>query len=289
MFENRAYLLDVTSRVPTERTIHEIVDILQRCRYTQFLPYSTTGKFPESLDLGRLKTYCEIQGIELIPTDETAFLSLMASGKCVRESTQAPKSLTGRIEEMRERMQEAEMMGRGRKTFIVTDFSDGYQWQPLAVSLPGIILGGAFAASGAKAARMDLEGELNTIIDAPIGGLILKLGTLYLRGGAVHEDSSEYFNILSQDVGYSRHMGLTQYVLDDVSGVARGVRIQAERWADRTDWAKEIVYMADLIDCACHRRDEARLRNLRDEHGRIWRMRFHPEGRIESLALLPQF
>ena len=105
----------------------------------------------------------------------------------------------------------------------------------------------------------------------------------------MRDGASEYFNILAGDCGYSRHPGITQYVLDDVSAVARGVRLSAERWIDRCDWAKEIVYMANLLDCACHRRDEARLRNLRDEHGRVWRMRFAPEGRVESLAKLPRF
>jgi hypothetical protein len=186
-------------------------------------------------------------------------------------------------------MQRAEAAGRGAKMFIVTDFSDGYAWHPPAISLPGIILGGAFATGGAKAAKIDLERELNSVMNAPIGGLLLRLGTLYLRGGAPHDGTSEYFNILAGDCGYSRHPGLTQYVLDDVSGVARGVRIAAERWADRSDWANEIVYAANLLDCACHRRDEARLRELRDEHGRMWRMRFHPQGRVESLARLPRF
>ena len=100
---------------------------------------------------------------------------------------------------------------------------------------------------------------------------------------------SELFNILSHDIGYSRHPGLTQFVLDDVSGVAHGVRLAAERWTERSDWAKEIVYAANLLDCACHRRDEARLREVRDEHGHVWRLRFLPDGRVESLAKLPRF
>ena len=289
MFERRAYLLDVTDRLPTERTLHEIVDVLMRCRYTEFRPYSERGDFPDSLDMKRLGAYCEIQGLEMIPTTKGEFERLMASGECVAQSTEAPRSLAGRVEEMREGMERAEAEGRGKRMFIVTDFSDGYSWQPLAASLPGIILGGLFAASGAKAARMDLERELDAVLDAPLGGLVLRLGTLYLRGGAMREDASEYFNILAGDCGYSRHPGITQFVLDDVSGVARGVRLAAERWTDRCDWAKEIVYMANLLDCACHRRDETRLRNLRDEHGRIWRMRFAPEGRVESLAKLPRF
>ena len=171
----------------------------------------------------------------------------------------------------------------------MTDWGDWGHWQPLAASLPGIILGGAFAASGAKAAKMDLELELDRVMDAPLGGILLRLGTLYLRGGALRANCSELFNILANDHGYSRHPGLTQAVLDDISGVAHGCRLAAERWADRSDWAKEIVYMANLIDCACHRRDEGRLRELRDEHGRIWRLRSRDGGRIDSLAKLPRF
>ena len=192
---------------------------------------------------------------------------------------------------MREQMVRAEAQGRTRKAkgFLVTDFADECCWQPLAVSLPGIIMGGNFASGGAKSSMMDLEKELDRVMEAPLGGLLLRLGTLYLRGGAVREHCSELFNILSHDVGYSRHPGLTQFVLDDISGVARGVRIAAERWVERSDWAKEIVYAANLLDCACHRRDEAMLRELRDEHGHIWRLRFQPEGRVESLSMMPRF
>ena len=205
--------------------------------------------------------------------------------------TSAWRSLGGRVENMRENLEAAERAGRlcGAKGYLVTDWGDEGHWQPLAASLPGIILGGAFAASGAKAAKMDLERELNAVMDAPLGGTLLRLGTLYLRGGAIRANCSELFNILLNDHGYSRHPGLTQAVLDDISGVAHGCRIAAERWADRNDWAKEIVYMANLIDCACHRRDEGRLRALRDEHGRIWRLRSREGGRVDSLAKLPRF
>ena len=205
--------------------------------------------------------------------------------------TSSWRSLGGRVENMRENLEAAERAGRvpGAKGYLVTDWGDWGHWQPLAASLPGIILGGAFAASGAKAAKMDLELELNRVMDAPLGGILLRLGTLYLRGGALRANCSELFNILANDHGYSRHPGLTQAVLDDISGVAHGCRLAAERWADRSDWAKEIVYMANLIDCACHRRDEGRLRELRDEHGRIWRLRSRDGGRIDSLAKLPRF
>ena len=205
--------------------------------------------------------------------------------------TSSWRSLAGRVENMRSNLEAAEKAGRlfGAKGYLVTDWGDEGHWQPLAASLPGIIMGGAFAASGAKAANMDLERELDRVMDAPLGGLLLRLGTLYLRGGAVKANCSELFNILLNDHGYSRHPGLTQAVLDDISGVARGVRIAAERWADRNDWAKEIVYMANLIDCACHRRNEAMLREVRDEHGHVWRLRFMPEGRVESLSKLPRF
>ena len=290
MFERRAYLLDMTRRVPTMRTAQELVDILARYRYNEFRPF-VERDFPAELDFGRLGAYCEMQGVEMVKTTRDEFEELFIRAEYVFVSTEAERSLAGRVEDMREQMIRAEAQGRARKAkgFLVTDFADECAWQPLCVSLPGIIMGGNFASGGAKSSMMDLEKELDRVLEAPLGGLLLRLGTLYLRGGAPHDRVSELFNILSHDVGYSRHPGLTQFVLDDISGVAHGVRLAAERWIDRSDWAKEIVYAANLLDCACHRRDEARLRELRDEHGHIWRLRFLPEGRVESLSKLPRF
>ena len=291
MFEKRSYLLDMTRRVPTMRTAQELVDILANYRYNEFRPFVEKDWPAEGLDFARLGAYCEMQGVEMVKTTRFEFEELFIRAEHAIVSTESDRSLAGRVEDMRENMIAAEAQGRSRKAkgFLVTDFSDDCAWQPLAVSLPGIVMGGSFASGGAKSSMMDLEKELDRVMDAPIGGLLLRLGTLYLRGGAKREHASEYFNLLSHDVGYSRHPGLTQCVLDDVSGVARGVRIAAERWLDRSDWAKEIVYAANLLDCACHRRNEAMLRAVRDEHGHIWRARFQPDGRIESLSRLPRF
>ena len=205
--------------------------------------------------------------------------------------TSSWRSLAGRVENMRENLEAAALAGLKYKAkgYLVTDWGDGGHWQPLAASLPGLILGGAFACDGRKAAKIDLEKELNSVMGVPLGGTLLRLGVLYLRGGALKANCSELFNILANDRGYSRHPGLTQFVLDDISAYAVGCRIQAEKWADTNDWAKEIVYMANLIDCACHRTDEARLRALRDEHGRIWRLRSREGGRVDSLSKLPRF
>lgn len=291
MFECRAYLLDMTRRVPTMRTLQEWVDILACYRYNEFRPFVEKG-FPEELiDFGKLGAYCEMQGLKMVKTTRDDFEELFVRAEYAIVSTAAERSLAGRVEDMREQMIKVEAQGRARKAkgFLVTDFSDECCWQPLCVSLPGIIMGGNFASGGAKSSMMDLEKELDRVMDAPLGGMLLRLGTLYLRGGAIRESASELFNILSHDVGYSRHPGMTQFVLDDISGVARGVRIAAERWENRSDWAKEIVYAANLLDCACHRRDETHLRELRDEHGHIWRMRFLPEGRVESMSRIPRF
>ena len=290
MFERRAYLLDLAKRVPTMRTLQELVDILARYRYNEFRPF-VERDFPEGLDFGKLGAYCEMQGVDMVKTTRSEFEELFIRAEYAIVSTEAERSLAGRVEDMREQMIRAEAQGRARKAkgFLVTDFADECAWQPLCISLPGIIMGGNFASGGAKSSMMDLEKELDRVMEAPLGGLLLRLGTLYLRGGAPHDHVSELFNILSHDVGYSRHPGLTQFGLDDISGVARGVRIAAERWIDRSDWAKEIVYAANLLDCACHRRNEAMLRELRDEHGHVWRLRFQPEGRVESLSKLPRF
>lgn len=294
MFEKRGYLLEVTHKVPTRRAFQELVDVLARYRYNEFywLDKAPDDKSEDAeIDFGRLSAYCQMQDLEFIRLDAEAWERLFLDRETICVSTEAAGSLAGRVEEMRERMEKTEAQGRtlGRKRFLVTDLSDGFEWQPLAASLPGIIFGGSLAVNGAKCTKMDLERELNVVLEAPLAGLLLKLGTLYLRGGAVRERTSEFFNILSSEIGYSRHPGLTEVVMEDVSGVARGVRIAAERWVDRSDWAKEIVYMANLLDAACHRRDEKRLRELRDEHGRVWRLRHQPYGRVESMSRIPRF
>lgn len=205
--------------------------------------------------------------------------------------TSAWRSLGGRIENMRSNLELSERAGRlfGAKGYMVTDWGDHGHWQPLVASLPGLLMGGAFASSGSKARGMDLETELNRVMGVPLGGELLRLGTLYLRGGAIKPNCSELFNILANDKGYSRHPGLTDSILAEISGVAHGVRLKAERWVDKSDWAKEIVYMTNLIDAACNRKDEGRLRALRQEHGMIWRLRNREGGRIDSMSKLPRF
>ena len=284
MVERRAYLLDVTDRRPNDALARELVDVLARYAYNEL--------FWLGGDLSpRLRAYCEMQGIACRTLDAAGRESLLLDPETVSVPTFAAKSLCGRIEEMRLAMERGEREVRARRAtrFLVTDFSDGYAWQPLCVSLPAIVLAGNLMTNGPSAAKADLERELCSVMELPVAGLLQKLGTLYLRGGARREDSSEFFNVLAGDCGYSRHPGLTQAVLDEVSGICRGVRIALERWTERSDWAKEIAYAANLLDCACHRRNEAMLRALRDEHGRIWRLRCAPEGRVESLARLPRF
>jgi len=284
MVERRAYLLDVTDRRPNDALARELVDVLARYAYNEL--------FWLGGDLSpRLGAYCEMQGIACRTLDAAGRESLLLDPETVSVPTFAAKSLCGRIEEMRLAMERGEREVRARRAtrFLVTDLSDGYAWQPLCVSLPAIVLAGNLMTNGPSAAKADLERELCSVMELPVAGLLQKLGTLYLRGGARREDSSEFFNVLAGDCGYSRHPGLTQTVLDEVSGICRGVRIALERWTERSDWAKEIAYAANLLDCACHRRNEAMLRALRDEHGRIWRLRCAPEGRVESLARLPRF
>lgn len=291
MFDRRAYLLDVTRRVPLRRTFETLIDLLAAYRYNELYVFSETPLAEEAIDRARLLRYGEMLGLTLKFLTREAYEALFLSAEYAIASTEAARSLTGRLEEMREGMARAEAAGRLRKAkgFLVADFTDETVWTPLVVSLPGLIMGGYFASEGAKAAKMDLERELDRVFEYPLGGLLLRLGTLYLRGGARRAGSSEYFEILAHDCGYSRAPTLTQAVLDDVSGVARGVRLAAERALEKSEWAKEIVYAANLLDAACHRRDESRLRALAAEHGRIWRARFDDDGRVDSLFLLPRF
>lgn len=208
--------------------------------------------------------------------------------------TSAWNSLVGRVENMRENMIAAERAGRlhGARGFLVADWGDGGHWQPLAASLPGLVFGGMLAHEGASAAKMDLESALNGIMGVPLGGTLLRLGTLYLRGGALRANASELFRILANDRGYSRHPGLTEPVLAEVSAIAEGCRHAAAAYAGGAYpnvWAQEIVYMANLVDAACNRRDEKRLRFLREEHDRVWKLRNRIGGMADSRAKLPRF
>ena len=289
MIERRGYLLEVTDRRPNDALAQELVDVLARYSYTEFL---WLDRRPDAAPPPpRLKAYCEMQGLAFACLDADAAERLAVDAKTVCVPTFAARSLCGRIEEMRLAMERGEATARARNAgrFLVTDFADGFAWHPFCVSLPALVLAGNLTTVGASAAKMDLEKELCSITGLPVAGLLQKLGTLYLRGGARREDSSEFFNVLAGDCGYSRHPGLTQTVLDEVSGICRGVRLALEPWTERNDWAKEISYAANLLDCACHRRNEAMLRALRDEHGRLWRLRCAPDGRVESLAKLPRF
>ena len=226
--------------------------------------------------------------------DEAAKFAAAGLDFYVCPGTSSWNSLAGRVENMRENMIAAERAGHlhGAKGFMVTDWGDGGHWQPLAASLPGLILGGNLAFTGASAAKMDLEDALDAVMGVPLGGTLLRLGTLYLRGGALRANASELFRILANDRGYSRHPGLTDPVLAEISSIAEGCRHDAARFAGGAYpnvWAQEIMYMANLVDAACNRRDEKRLRFLREEHGRVWRLRNREGGRADSLAKLPRF
>ena len=226
--------------------------------------------------------------------DEAAKFAAAGLDFYVCPGTSSWNSLAGRVENMRENMIAAERAGHlhGAKGFMVTDWGDGGHWQPLAASLPGLILGGNLAFTGASAAKMDLEDALDAVMGVPLGGTLLRLGTLYLRGGALRANASELFRILANDRGYSRHPGLTDHILTEISAIAEGCRHDAARFAGGAYpnvWAQEIMYMANLVDAACNRRDEKRLRFLREEHGRVWRLRNREGGRADSLAKLPRF
>ena len=243
-FESRAYLLDVTDRCPNRRTMQELVDVLARFGYNEFYLLDAAEEREVPLDTAKTEAYCRMQGIDFGVVGRDRLREMESDPKTVSAPTFAARSLCGRIEEMRVAMERAEEAGRARKAerFLVTDLSDGYAWHPLCVSLPGIVLGGNMMTAGRVAAKMDLEKDLCSVMDLPVGGLLQRLGTLYLRGGAMRPDASEYFNILAGDVGYSRHPGITQFVLDDVSAgrLRLDEAVVASRPATREDeWLRQ--------------------------------------------------
>ena len=204
-----------------------------------------------------------------------------------------PKDMIA-LENMRENMMAAEKAGHryGAKGFMVTDWGDGGHWQPLAASLPGIILGGNLAYSGSSAGKMDLEDALNSVMGVPLGGILLRLGTLYLRGGALRGNASELFRVLANDHSYSRHPNLTDRVLVEISALAEHCRHEAAKYvrgAYPNVWAQEIMHMANMVDAACNRRDMRRLQFLREEHDRVWKLRNRPGGMDDSREKLPRF
>ena len=85
MFEVRSYMLDVSrDRVPTLKTLREIVDLLARCRYNQFQLYTehtfAYAAHPEvweeadpltPAEIRKLDAYCQMQGIELVANQNT--------------------------------------------------------------------------------------------------------------------------------------------------------------------------------------------------------------------------
>ncbi|MBR1921594.1 MAG: hypothetical protein IJ829_06285, partial [Kiritimatiellae bacterium] len=159
MFERRAYLLDITDRCPNRRTMQELVDVLARFRYTDFLLYDAAEA---AVDLGKTALYCQMQGLSFRVVGEGFLREVEGDEKTVMAPTFAARSLCGRIEEMREAMDRAEAAGRARGAtrFVVADLSDGYAWHPPCVSLPAIILAGNLMTAGRAAAKMDLEKDL---------------------------------------------------------------------------------------------------------------------------------
>ena len=84
-------------------------------------------------------------------------------------------------------------------------------------------------------------------------------------------------------------------MLFEISSIAEGCRHAASAFTSQAlygagaIWAEEIVLIANLVDAACNRRDEKRLRFLREDHARVWRMRNREGGLADSLARLPRF
>ena len=52
MFARRAYLLNLTNRIPTMRTMQEIIDILACYGYNEFRPFAEKALPEDALDFG---------------------------------------------------------------------------------------------------------------------------------------------------------------------------------------------------------------------------------------------
>ena len=85
MFARRSYMLDISrDRVPTMETLFLVVDILAKMRYNEFQLYTehtfaykgheTVWRDADPMtpgEIASLERYCEMQGIELVPNQNT--------------------------------------------------------------------------------------------------------------------------------------------------------------------------------------------------------------------------
>ena len=151
----------------------------------------------------------------------------------------------------------------GSPGFLLTDWGDNGHFQPLAVSLPSIVRGGA-AASGAP---IDDEAEVAQRIDEllgcekGVGALIDRLGCIGEELGMVSPNSSPIFTSLCST-------GIPGFGEPDPAGFAHGLEILSEareRFSQPIGGPRGAVVAAEMA--AVCQLAELGLRRLAAEHG----------------------
>lgn len=214
--------------------------------------------------------------------------------------TSAWNSLAGRTSNMLENLRSAAVNGRkhGACGYLITDWGDGGHWQPMAVSLAGYVYGAALSWGFRQNVGIDLAAAVDAVAAEEIGTLLLALGDLYLKCGALRGNGTELFHILSKPRGRPLLPGVTgetlRAVLSDVE------RLAAPIPPSTSVVAQEAWQVIRLLRAACHRGqalldggidgDETRralareMDELMASHATVWRLRNREGGLKDSLG-----
>jgi len=214
--------------------------------------------------------------------------------------TSSWNSLAGRTTNMRENLRSAAVNGlkHGACGYLITDWGDGGHWQPLCVSLCGLMYGAAISWGYGKNRDMDLANGLDTYVAERVGSTLLKLGDVYLRCGALRGNGTELFQILSKPQNRPIQQGVTRSTLLDV--LAEVNQSAAAIPETQTVMVQESMQVIRLLQAACHRglalldggiRVKTTRQALAHEtdklmasHADVWRLRNREGGLSDSLA-----
>ena len=150
----------------------------------------------------------------------------------------------------------------GSPGFLLTDWGDNGHFQPLPVSLPSMVRGGA-AASGAPIDDAEVAQRIDDLLgcEQGVGALINRLGCIGEELGMVSLNSSPIFTSLCST-------GMPGFGEPDPAGVARGMETLAgarERFSQPVGGPRGAVVAAEMA-AACQLA-ELGLRRLAAEHG----------------------
>ncbi len=151
----------------------------------------------------------------------------------------------------------------GAPGFLLTDWGDNGHFQPLPVSLPSMVRGGAAASGAPIGDEAQVAQRIDDLLgcEKGVGSLIDRLGSIGEDLGMVSPNSSPIFTSLCPT-------GIPSFGEPDPAGVARGMEILAEareRFSQPIGGPRGAVVAAEMA-AACQLA-ELGLRRLAAKHG----------------------